>query len=150
MKLYNAQTRALDPIDNEELLHKALLTGSHSFAAGELVSVTSPDGERGTVPAENIVEAVQSGYRVETPSQRAVREYVEQNAGVKGAVKVGLGQLADEAALGLPELILDKKQDPLEVAKREALKKEHDLANTLGGITGFGASLFVGGPLWKG
>lgn len=148
--LFNANTRAPDPIDNEDELHQAILAGTHSFKAGALVTVTSPDGERGTVPAENVAEAVRQGFRVETPSQRAVREYVEQNKGIKGAVKVGLGQLADEAAMGLPELILDKTQDPLEVAKRQALKKEHELANTLGGLTGFGASLFVGGPLFRG
>jgi hypothetical protein len=102
------------------------------------------------VPAEHVTEAVRQGFRVETPSQRAVRDYIGQNEGLRGTLKVGLGQMADEAALGLPELILDHTQDPLEVAKREALKKEHNLANTAGGIAGFVASLFVGGPLWKG
>ncbi len=147
--LFNTQTRGVDPIDDEEELHRAILTGTHSFKAGESVAVTSPDGERGTVPSENIPEAIKAGYRVETPSQRAVREYVDQNQGLRGDLKVGLGQLADEALMGLPELILDKTQDPLAVAKREALKKEHELANASGGLTGFATSLLVGGPLWK-
>src|SRR5688572_24016057 len=98
--LFNATTRAVDPIDNDDELHQAILAGTHSFKAGAQVTVTSPDGERGTVPAENLADAVRQGFRVETPSQRAVREYVDANKGVKGAVKVGLGQLADEAALG--------------------------------------------------
>lgn len=150
MKLYNTATRALDPIDDEEALHQALLTGTHSFEAGAAIDVTSPDGERGTVPSENVGEAVRAGYKVETPSQRAVREYVDEHKGLKSALGVGLGQLADEAALGLPELIMDKTADPLQVAKKEALKKEHELANLAGGIAGFAGSLFLGGPLWKG
>lgn len=149
MRLFNTKTREIDPIDDEVALHNALLSGSHSFESGGVVNVTSPDGVLGNVPSENIAEAVKAGYKVETPSQRAVRQYVDDNKGMKGALKVGVGQLADEAAMGLPELIADHTQDPLEVAKREALKKEHALANTVGGLTGFGASLFVGGPLWK-
>ena len=134
MKLYNTSTRKPEPIDDADELHNALLGGTHSFEAGTKVDVTSPDGERGTVPAENIAEAIRSGYKVETPSQRAVREYVDANKGLGGAVKVGLGQLADEALMGLPELIMDKTADPHQVAKKEALKKEHELANLAGGI----------------
>lgn len=150
MKLFDVKTRALDPIDDEEQLHQALLTGTHSFESGSRVQVLSPDGELGSVPSENVADAIRQGYRVETPSQAAVRQYVDDNQGLKGALKVGLGQAADEAALGLPELVFKHKGDPLEVAKWEALKKEHELANNLGGIAGFGASLFTGAPLWKG
>lgn len=150
MKLFNVKTREVDPIDDQPTLHKAVLDGTHSFEAGSKINVTSPDGEFGTVPAENVADAVRAGFQIETPSQMAVREYVAKNKGLSGAVKVGLGQAADEALMGLPELVLSKTQDPLEVAKREALKKEHDLANSLGGTVGFLGSLFVGGPLWKG
>ena len=149
MRLFNTQTRELDPIDDQDALQQALLSGSHSFEAGTRVEARSPDGVLGTIPSENAAEAVRAGYKIETPSQKAVRQYVDDNKGLGGAVKVAAGQMADEALMGLPELIADKTQDPLEVAKREALKNEHDLANTLGGLTGFGASLFVGGPLWK-
>lgn len=149
MNLYNTTTRKIDPIDDEEALQQALLSGTHSFEAGTKVEVLNPAGERGTVPAENVAEAIKAGYKIETPTQRTVREYVRENDGLKGDLKVGLGQLVDEAALGIPEMIFDKTGNPLDVAKKEALKKEHDLANTLGGITGFGASLLTGGPLWK-
>lgn len=149
MNLYNTKTRKIDPIDDEEALQQALLSGTHSFEAGTKVEVLNPAGERGTVPAENVAEAIKAGYKIETPTQRTVREYVRENDGLKGDLKVGLGQLVDEAALGIPEMIFDKTGNPLDVAKKEALKKEHDLANTLGGITGFGASLLTGGPLWK-
>lgn len=148
--LYNSATREPEPIDDQAALHKALLDGTHSYAAGSMVKVMSPDGEAGTVPAENIRDAVQQGYTVKTPSQLAVDSYVNENKGLRGAVKVGLTQFADEAMLGIPELIYDHKADPLDVAKWEALKKEHDLANTVGGVGGFGASLITGAPLFEG
>ena len=150
MDLYNVKNRRVENIDDQDQLHQALVSGSHSYPAGGQVRVLSPDGTPGFVPSENITSAVQGGYRVETGRQRQIREYVESNDGISGALKVGLGQMADEALVGLPELIYDKTGDPLEVAKKEALKKEHELANSLGGIGGFAASLFVGGPLWKG
>lgn len=149
MKLFNTQTREVDEIDDEEGLKNALLTGTHSYESGAQVSVRNADGELGTVPSENIVKALQSGFSVETPTQRQVREYVDANKGMKGALKVGLGQLGDEALMGLPETVFQKTGDPLEVAKADALKKEHGLANTAGGIGGFAASLFIGGPIWK-
>lgn len=149
MELFNVTTRRKDSIDDPAALQQAILSGSHAFSQGSSVVVKSPDGQMGTIPAENVVDAIRAGYQVETNSQRAVREYVDENQGILGSLKVGLGQFADEAALGLPELIYNKTADPLEVAKKEALKKEHSLANTLGGLSGFGASMFLGGPLWK-
>lgn len=149
MDLYNTKTKQKEAVDSPEGLQNALLSGSHSFAAGSQVSVRSPDGQIGKLPAENVVEAIRAGYQVETPTQRTIREYVDSNKGLSGAIKVGLGQFADEALLGLPELIFDKTADPLEVAKKEALKSEHELANTLGGIGGFGASFLTGAPIWK-
>lgn len=150
MDLFNTQTRKLDPIDDPDQLHQALLTGTHSFKAGSAIPVTSPTGEPGTIPGDNIQAAIQAGYKVLTPSQQAIQDYVQSKKGIKGSLEVGLTQFADEAALGIPELVYEKKADPLEVAKREALKKDHELSNILGGVGGFGASLLVGGPLFKG
>lgn len=149
MDLYNTRTRQKEPIDDSASLQQAILSGSHSFPAGTNVIVYDPNGEPGKVPSENLGEAIRAGFLVETPRQRVIREYKEDNAGILGSVKVGLSQFADETLFGLPELIYDKTQDPLEVAKKEALKKEHALANALGGLAGFGASMFTGGPLWK-
>lgn len=149
MDIYNVQTRRKDSIDDPVALQQAILNGTHAFSAGSQVIVKSPDGRMGKIPAEKAAEAVKAGFQIETNSQRAVREYVDENKGLRGAVKVGLGQFVDEALIGLPELVYNKTQDPLEVAKKEALKKEHDLANSIGGLSGFGASMFVGAPLWK-
>lgn len=149
MDLFNVTTRRKESIDDSQALQQAILSGSHAFSQGTKVVVKSPDGQMGTIPSENVVDAIKAGYQVETNSQRAVREYVDDNQGILGSLKVGLGQFADEALLGLPELIYNKTQDPLEVAKKNALKKEHSFANALGGIAGFGSSLFLGAPLWK-
>lgn len=150
MELFNVTTRRKESIDDPKALQEAVLAGTHAFSQGSQVIVKSPDGTMGSIPAENAVKALQAGYQLETNTQKAVREYVGENKGISGALKVGLGQFADEALLGLPELILEKTGDPLAVAKKEALKKEHAFANALGGLTGFGASMVVGGPLWKG
>lgn len=148
--LFDTQTRKVAPIDDQDQLHQAILAGTHAFKKGESVTVTSPDGEVGTVPAEHVGSAIQAGYGVETPTQRAVREFVDQHKGLKGAAQVALGQFADEAAFGLPEMIFNKTADPLQVAKKEGLKKEFELANMIGGVGGGIANLFVGGPLYKG
>lgn len=148
LRLYNVQTRQPEDVDNME---EAILQGTHSFPVGQRVNIRKGD-ETISIDTREINKAIQNGYTIERPNQRAVREYVEDNDGLGGAIKVGLSQFADEALLGLPEMIYDKTADPLEVAKKEALKKEHELANTLGGIGGFGASLYAPGvsALFKG
>lgn len=147
--LYNVQTRQPEELDGPDL-QKALSAGTHAYKANELVKVKFPDGDIQDVPGSNITKVLSIGAEVETPSQRAVREYLKDNEGAKGAAKVFLGQLADEGLMGLPELIFDHKADPLEVAKKEALKKEHAYANVTGGVLGGVGSMFIGAPLFKG
>lgn len=149
-QVYNVQTRQPEAQASDEELDQKLAAGQVSYPAGKTIKIVNDKGETATVPSENLQSAVSMGWKVDTPARSAVRQYVEQNEGIKGDLKVGLGQFADEALMGLPELIYDKTGDPLEVAKKEALKKEHDLANSVGGVGGFGASMIVGGPLWKG
>jgi len=107
------------------------------------------DGEPYSIPDQHVSEALNSGFQLETPTQAATREYVDENKGLKGAVKTGLVQALDELAIGLPEMIYDQTEDPLEVAKKEALKKEHMASNAIGGTAGFLGSLAYGGPIFK-
>lgn len=150
--LYNVETRTPEAIDDQNELNQAILQGTHQFPVGQSVQVQDPDGNYGTVPSENLQQAVSSGFKVLTPSQASVRDYVKANDNLSGTAKVALGQFADEAFMGLPELIYDKTGDPLEVAKKDALKKQHELANTVGGVAGFGASLVnpVTNPVFRG
>lgn len=118
--------------------------------SGRVVRVVNPDGKAGDIPEENLEQALSLGYSRETGIQRAAREFVAENKGIKGAVKVGLMQFADEALMGIPELVGEHMADPVDRAKYEALKKDHELANAIGGVAGFGASMAYGAPLFKG
>lgn len=154
MDLYNVQTGKKELINDPNALNNAILSGTHAFKKGTMVNIYPPNSddrkELKQVPAENLSEAIKMGYRVQTQLRKNVDDYVEENSGLKGAAKVALGQFADEALMGVPETALDILQDPEEVAKREALKKEWEMTNTLAGLGGFGASLLYGGPLFKG
>jgi hypothetical protein len=147
-KLYNVKTRQAETLPVEQV-EDAILSGTHSYRVKDRVDVLDDQGKSWNAPATELKSLLQSGYKLESPDQAAVREYVKENKGLKGAAKVALGQFADEALMGLPEIIASKTQDPLEVAKRDALKKEHSAANTIGGVGGFAASLLYGGPVGK-
>lgn len=147
-KLFNSKTRAREELDGEALT-EALASGTHAYQSGEMIQVKNLDGETGTIPSENVQKALSQGYQVIGPSERAINEYVEENKGIKGTLKVGINQLIDEFALGLPEIVLEHTADPFQVAKFEALKKDHELSNVIGGTGGFIGSLLYGGPLFN-
>lgn len=147
--LFNSTTNAPEILPETEI-QNAILKGTHFYDAKERINVRDQQGKTFDLPSNQLLTALQNGFSLETATQGAVREYVKDNKGIKGAIKVGLGQFADEALMGIPETAYDLTADPLEVAKKEALKKDHQLANAIGGIGGFGASLAVGGPLFKG
>jgi hypothetical protein len=113
------------------------------------VNVFSPDGTAGTIPAEKLQQALANGFTQESDNDKAVRQYVDENKGVVGQLKTFAAQAADEFLMGVPEAALDLTQDPLERAKREALKKENYFSNLAGGLIGFAGSLAYGAPLGK-
>ncbi len=148
--LYNVKTRKPESVPEAEL-SKALVDGTHAYPVGSVINVVDSSGQVGNVNSEDLQEAMSRGYMPETSRQAAVRQTVEEarKTPYTSAAKVALGQFADETLFSIPETIYDATADPLDVAKKEALKKEFAIANTLGGIGGFGASMFVGGPLFK-
>lgn len=148
MKLYNAQTGKPETLP-EDQINEAVKSGTHGFKKNSSVNIIDADGNPFSINTSELPSALNDGFTIEAPRKTAVREYVDENKGLKGAAKVALGQFADEALMGIPELILNKTQDPLEVAKREALKKEHNAVNNIAGVAGFGTSLLYGGPLGK-
>jgi hypothetical protein len=147
-KVYNRITGEEELIDADSI-DQAVLSGSHGFDINSRVDVVDQDGNAFDVPASQVTEALEQGFSIEKPNQKAVREYAKENEGIKGAAKVFLGQAVDEALMGIPELVADKTLDPLELAKKEALKKQHEFANALGGITGFVGSMAYGAPIAK-
>jgi hypothetical protein len=149
MDLYNVQSRAREDIDDPVALQEAVFNGTHAFKTGTYVPVLKNGKYAGRVPSENARKAIELGYELETDTQSKVRKYVDDQ-GITGGLKVALGQFADEALLGLPELVFDKTADPFEIAKKEALKKEWELTNTVFGIGGALSTLWTGAPLWRG
>lgn len=147
--LYNSQTRKPESLP-EDQIEQAIASGTHGYLVSDRVNLKKKNGQTVSLPGSEVNDALATGeYSLELPTQTAVREYVEENKGLGGQLKTAVTQFADEAAMGLPEIIYEKTGDPLEVAKRQALKKENAVANTLGGVAGFGASLIYGGPVGK-
>lgn len=148
--LVNVETNEREIIHDPNRLQEAILAGSHAFPKGQWVKAFDNYGDYTEVLSDDVHDAIQQGFRVATPTQATVQDYVLQNKGLGSAAKVALAQFGDEAFFGLPEMFMEGTADPLEMAKWDALKKEHELANAIGGVGGFGASLFIGGPLFKG
>lgn len=117
---------------------------------GVRINVRAPDGTAYSVDEAELGAVQEKGWRPETATERDVREYVDENKGIGGAAKVFFRGLADEAAFGVLDPILDHTADPLERSKWEAVKKEHAAANVVGRAAGFGASMLYGGEFAKG
>lgn len=133
----------------EDQLEGALLSGEVSFGENQTINMFDSSGKLVGVAGSDVARALQRGFQLETNKQAAIRKYVKSKDNLSGSVEVALKQFADEAAFGIPELIAEKKANPFEVEKWQALKEKHEIANTLGGVAGFGASLFAGAPIYK-
>lgn len=142
--LFNVKTRERELLD-DDLVNDAILGGTHSFPAGARVPVFDPDGRKASIGADELRAALKEGFRVIGPKSLAIDEYLRDNDNLSGMAKVFFGQAMDEFAFGVPELVMDYSEDPFEAAKREALKKQFEVTNALGGITGFGLSAALGG-----
>lgn len=147
--LYNTRTRKPETVPVDQI-EDAISSGTHSYPAGTQINVVDPSGQAGSVASEDLPHAIAAGYKVERPSEYAVRKYVEENAGASGTVKAFGRKLVDELGMGIPGVLEEKLGDPLEVAKARALAKQHEIASIGGGVLGFGGSLLYGGPLFKG
>ncbi len=117
---------------------------------GDTINIVNSEGKTFSIPVEDAPKALSQGYKIETPEGAAVREYLKENKGITGDVKQGLLSFANETLFGVPDIIDQHTLDPLTLAKREGLKKEHQAASTIGAVGGFGASLFTGEALFSG
>ena len=118
---------------------------------GGKVNVVSPfDGKTYGLDSGFLGDAVAKGYRVETPEERDIRQYVEANKGLSGSLRVGLTRFAQEASFGIGEAVFNHALDAKQRATWEALKADHGWANAVGSAAGFGASLLGGGELFQG
>ena len=147
--LYDTKKKKLVRFDNDAQITDAIASGTFLPKKGEKLYATNPLGEKTYIPSEQAKDAITQGYVIHGKTTELADDYVRENEGLSGAAKVFFGQAVDEAALGIPELIYDKTQTPLEVAKKEALKKHFSALNIAGGVTGAAASFFYGGPAFK-
>lgn len=145
-QLFNIQTKQPEYLD-DNAANLAISQGTHVFEPNTRVNAFDLENNPITLPSDKVKDAVANGYRLETDKEAAVRQFVQDNEGVEGAVKVFAGQALDEFLMGIPELVSDYAADPLTNAKREALKKEFEYSNTAGGLAGFLGSLAYGGPI---
>lgn len=144
MDLYNTKTREKEEINDPDELQQALASKSHGFQSGTQIPAINPYGEHVFIPADRVHDLVAGGYKIPTQNELAVEKFVEANKGPLGAFGVFGAQAADEFLGGTGELIFNKTASPLAVAKKEALKKEHDYGNLLGGLIGGTGGLFFG------
>lgn len=147
--LYDTKKKKLVRFDNDAQITDAIASGTFLPKKGEKLYATNPLGEKTYIPSEQAKDAITQGYVIHGKTTELADDYVRENEGLSGAAKVFFGQAVDEAALGIPELIYDKTKTPLEVAKKEALKKHFSALNIAGGVTGAAASFFYGGPAFK-
>jgi hypothetical protein len=147
--LFNTTTRQPETLPFDQIPN-AIISGTHSYAANATVNVVDENGKAYQLPATQLKDALGQGFKLESPKQSAVREYVDENKGLGGMAKVALGKFADEALLGIPQVIAEHKMDPLATDKWEALKKEFGGATAAGSTAGFIGSLVYGGPLFEG
>jgi len=146
-QLYNTQTRLPETLPIEDIPN-AIVAGTHAYKSGAQVNVIDPDGNAGSLTSDQLPGAFAQGYKPETPQQGAVREYVEDNKNLAGSAKVALNAFANQATFGVADAVRSRTEDPLDLAKEDALAKDHEVANVIGGVGGFGTSLAYGGPLF--
>jgi hypothetical protein len=142
--LYNAKTREKEEINDPQALQEALKNRTHGYLKGQEIPAINPYGEKVWIPSDEVHDKVALGYKIPTSNELQVEKFVEDNKGILGSFGVAGSQAVDEFLGGLPELIYNHTGNPLDVAKKEALKKEHSFANALGGVAGGVAGVFKG------
>lgn len=148
-KLFNVQTRKAEnlPFANIE---EAIKSGSHSYKSNDKINIVDEQGDLFEVQGLELRDALDQGFKLESPVKAAVREFIDESGGRFAAnLKVAGSQFVDEALLGVPEVALDLTEDTFDRAVREEIKNELSVANTIGGIGGFGASFLIGAPIFK-
>jgi hypothetical protein len=134
--------------------------GAAPALAGREVRVVNAEGKHFTVDASYLPKLKAEGYHEATAQDLAVKKHVDENAGLSGALDVGGEAFLDAVTFGVWGKARDWERktggldgpgavDPFAMAKWAALKHEHQTASTVGTLGGLGASMVVGGPLFK-
>lgn len=126
---------------DEKDLNGLILNGRVGYSKERDVNVVDSDGNTFAVKGEYLKHALSQGARVETATERGVKQYVAENKGIGGAFKAGLQNYADELLFGIPDVVDDHTLTDFEKAKKQALKDDHNVANAIGGVAGFVGNL---------
>lgn len=124
---------------------KKIADGTHALPSGMDIPVVSPDGELGSIPAENAEAAFRDGFRWQTPQDieantaREAEKSKEENFGGTGfALAHGIGS---GASFGLQGVIEDKMG--LGSAANE-VNQRSPIASTVGNVVGAVANPILG------
>lgn len=123
-----------------EQIQDAVASGKFSFPKGQDVSVVSPDGTFGTVPADRAPDALRSGYKYATPDMLGAQARTEkystpgQQLGTlaEGVAQGALGPIATAAEEGLSKLGVPGMTAEDRSARAETNPVEHGVAEVGG------------------
>lgn len=115
-----------------------------------IVPTVSPDGDRRGVAVRDLDRAVAQGYKVEGKQETDIQRILSDNKGLKGDALALAHGYSNQIFQALPDIVGKHTEDPYERAWRERLLSEHEFADNVGSAAGLAASIFVGGPIFKG
>lgn len=140
-QLFNVTTGQIEDIPDTQV-EQAILSGSYGFKQGERINVVSPEGQSGTLPAEQLGEAFSRGFKFETGAQQVERQKEAEFGGRE--VESALTGVARGATLGLSDVAL-RGLGVSEERLREVQERSPwaagtgEVAGTLLGLGKFGA-----------
>lgn len=130
----------------ESNLELALKSGQYTLPKGQSIAVISPDGQPGTVPAEKVVEALNSGFRVEPLADRTERELQAKYG--DNELEAAAQGFARGATFGLS----DQLQTQLGITSPERLREVQERnpeAEIVGQLASFLTPTGLGGKVTK-
>src|ERR1035438_9211143 len=135
-----------------EELAAGIASGKYAFDAAAQVPVKSNDGITSLPANEAAAKLATGSYSLPTLEEEA-QEQVNREEEAKGpleSISQGVDSAVNQALMGVPEAVTSHTDTPEQAAHREAVEQYHQVARTIGGIGGFGASMLAGGEVFKG
>jgi hypothetical protein len=130
-------------------VHQAVMGGGFSFQPGTEVPVISPNGEAGTIPAEDAQQAFSQGYQFDKAraGQSHIKTLLEAGhpelaAAAQGAMQMVAGPLAPYAQVKAAKYLQGVPEEQTKQALQQ-MSEEHPLAFTAGQIGAFAAPMGI-------